>query len=202
VTEAQTRRVVANIVVSLDGRTNGLGGEYDMGWIVPHATTQVARDHLVRVTSAATTVLLGRKNYEGFSGFWPSVADMSEADEHDRTFSRWLNQVDKVVFSRTLGETAWSNSRLATDGPVETIAELRQHPGGDIVVLASRSIITELLRADAVDRLSLIWCPEIVGGGVRLFDDGLPASRWAVSHCVTGDLGTTCMFLDRLPETA
>ena len=96
------RRVVANISLSLDGRVHGAAGEHDMGWIVPHAHADGARDHMIRVTSPATTVLLGRKNSEGFSAFWPSVADDAAADPRDRAFSRWLTQVEKVVFSTTL----------------------------------------------------------------------------------------------------
>lgn len=87
----KTRTVIANISLSLDGRTSGPGGEYDMGWIVPHAVTNAARNHMISVSSMATTVLLGRKNYQGFGSYWPSVADNEEADSRDRAFSRWLN---------------------------------------------------------------------------------------------------------------
>ena len=67
---SSARTVVANISLSLDGRINGSGGDHDMSWIVPHAVSDAARDHMIRVTSPATTVLLGRKNYEGFSQYW------------------------------------------------------------------------------------------------------------------------------------
>ncbi|MFD0536943.1 dihydrofolate reductase family protein [Actinomadura luteofluorescens] len=107
------RTVTANITLSLDGRVNGPGGEYDMSWIVPHAMTSASRDHMVAVTGTATTALLGRKNFEGFAGFWPAVADDDSADPRDREFSRWLNAVEKVVFSGTLTEAAWDNARLA-----------------------------------------------------------------------------------------
>jgi dihydrofolate reductase len=70
-----TRTVVGNISLSLDGRINGAGGEYDMSWVVPHAVSDAARDHMVRFTLPMTTVLLGRKNYEGFGGYGPGVAD-------------------------------------------------------------------------------------------------------------------------------
>src|SRR6202011_1252052 len=90
------RRVVANIVLSLDGRMNGPGGEFDMSWIVPHAVTSVARDHMVRVTSPATTALLGRKNYQGFASYWPAVADDDNADPRDRAFAQWLNAAEKI----------------------------------------------------------------------------------------------------------
>jgi hypothetical protein len=74
-TKAQGRRVTANISLSLDGRVNGRGGDHDMGWVVPHNVTEATRDFMVRMTDSATTVLLGRKNYEGFGGYWPAVAE-------------------------------------------------------------------------------------------------------------------------------
>ena len=132
---AKTRTVIANISLSLDGRTNGAGGEYDMGWIVPHAITNVARDHMISVTNPATTVLLGRKNYEGFGSYWPSVANNEEADSRDRAFSKWLNSVEKIVFSSKLQEAAWENSRIVNADPVAVISELQQKAGGDIIVL-------------------------------------------------------------------
>jgi dihydrofolate reductase len=88
--------------LSLDGRVTGLGGEYDMGWIAPHAVTNAARDNMVAVTTVATTVLLGRKNYQGFGYYWPKIADDESADPRDRAFSKWLNSVEKIVFSSTL----------------------------------------------------------------------------------------------------
>src|SRR5512141_2377350 len=99
---AGVRTVVGNFSLSLDGRVSGPGGMYDMSWIVPHAITNTARDHMITVTSPATTVLLGRNNYEGFGAYWPSVAADESADPRDRAFSKWLNSVEKVVFSTTL----------------------------------------------------------------------------------------------------
>lgn len=128
------RTVIGNITLSLDGRIHGPGGEYDMGWIVPHAVSDAARDHMVKVTSGATTALLGRRNYQGFGGFWPAVADDESADPRDRAFSRWLNTVEKIVFSTTLTEAPWQNSRIAASKPAEVVKELRQQDGGDIVV--------------------------------------------------------------------
>lgn len=128
-----TRTVIANIALSFDGRVTGPGGEHDMGWIVPHAITDAARDHMVSVTSPATTVLLGRKNYVGFEGYWPTVADDESADSRDRAFSSWLNSVEKIVFSSTLKEAAWQNSRIVDVEPAAIVEELRQQKGGDIV---------------------------------------------------------------------
>jgi len=193
------RRVVANIALSLDGRITGPGGEYDMGWIVPHALSAGARAHMVRVTGPATTALLGRKNYQGFAGFWPAVADDENAHPDDRAFARWLNGVEKVVFSTTLTDVEWDNARLAGADPVTTVKELRRQGGGDIVVLASGSVIRQLLDADEVDRLSITLCPQLAGGGARLFADG-PAGTWTLADSTATDSGAICLLYDRVRE--
>ena len=196
-TDRNGRRVVGNISLSLDGRISGVGGDFDMGWIVPHAVSDAARDHMVRVTGPATTALLGRKNYQGFGGFWPAVADDENADPRDRAFARWLNAVEKVVFSTSLTDGAWANSRITGGSPADEVRKLREQPGGDIVVLASVSVIQALLAADELDRLSVTLCPEIVGGGRRLFDDGLPAGSWSLTDLSTTESGAICLLYDR-----
>lgn len=194
------RTVVGNIALSLDGRVNGPGGDVDMGWIVPHAVTDGARDHMIRVTESATTVLLGRRNYEGFGGFWPSVAADENADPRDRAFSRWLDDVEKVVFSTTLTDTPWRNSRRADGDPAAVVEQLRGQDGGDIVVLASGSVIRALLTADELDRLSITLCPEVAGGGVRLLDDGLPGTSWTLTHSAPTESGALCLLYDRIRD--
>src|SRR4029079_16323267 len=156
------RTVIGNISLSLDGRVTGPGGEYDRGWIVPHAITNVARDHMIDVTTPATTVLLGRKNYQGFGGYWPVVANDEAADPRDRAFSKWLNAVEKIVFSSTLKTPTWENSRIVNADPASVVKDLKQQKGGDIIVLASSSVIKSLLQASALDRLSITLDPELV----------------------------------------
>ena len=194
---AKTRTVIANISLSLDGRTAGPGGEYDMGWIVPHAISNKGREHMINVTSPATTVLLGRKNYEGFGSYWPSVADNEEADPRDRAFSKWLNAVEKIVFSSTLKEATWENARILNDDPATVVKDLQGQAGGDIIVLASSSLIKRLLEADALDCLSITLCPEVSGGGARLFNDGLPPSSWTLRQSTVTESGALCLLYDR-----
>jgi dihydrofolate reductase len=194
----QRRTVVANISLSLDGRVAGPGGEYDMSWIVPHAISDGSRSNMVRVTGKATTALLGRKNYQGFAAFWPAVADDDNADPRDRTFARWLNDVEKVVFSTTLEQADWDNTRLATADPATTVRQLRQQDGGDIIVLSSSSVIRQLLDAGELDRFSITLCPELAGGGARLFADGAPASSWSLTATSTTDTGAVCLLYDRI----
>jgi dihydrofolate reductase len=132
--EPGNRTVIGNIFLSLDGRFTGPAGEPDMSWIAAHAVTDGSRSHMVRVTTAATTAVLGRKNYQGYASFWPAVADDEAADPRDRAFAQWLNAVEKVVIS--------SNEE-----------------GGDIIVLASASVIRNLLEAGELDRLGITLCP-------------------------------------------
>ncbi len=193
-----TRTVIANFSLSLDGRLCGPGGEYDMGWIVPHAITNTARDNMIAVTSPATTVLLGRKNYTGFSQYWPAVAKDESADERDRAFSRWLNSVEKIVFSSTLKETTWENASVVFADPAAVVEDLQTKDGGDIIVLASGTIIKRLLQADVLDRLSITLCPEVSGGGARLFEDGLPPSSWTPRQNITTESGAVCLLYDRI----
>ncbi len=199
-TTVRNRAVVANISLSLDGRTGRPGGEYDMGWIVPHASTNASRDHMIKVTGPATTVLLGRKNYGGIREFWPSVADNEETDARDQAFSKWLNFVEKIVFSSTLKEASWEKSRVVNDDPVTVVNDLKQKGDGDIIVLASSSIIKRLLEADALDRLSITLCPEVAGGGARLFDEGISSSSWKLRESTVTESGAICLIYDRVRD--
>jgi dihydrofolate reductase len=195
--EPADRTVVANISLSLDGRVNGPGGDYDMSWIVPHALTDGAREHMVKVTNPSTTALLGRRNYQGFASYWPAVADNPNADPRDRAFAQWLNAVEKVVFSTTLQEVGWPNSRIVADDPAAEVRRLRKQRRGDIIVLASASIIRNLLAAGEVDRLSITLCPALAGGGARLFSDDLPGSAWSLAETTPTDSGAICLLYDR-----
>lgn len=191
------RRVTANLSLTLDGRYQGPGGPADMKAIVSYATTEVARRHLTRIWEKATTAVLGRLNAEGFLGFWPTVAADESADERDRAYAKWLTEAEKVVFSKTLTEAPWERTRVVNAPPAEVIADLKSTGSGDILINSSASIIKPLLAADALDRLYLMICPEIAGGGERLFEDGLPASTWKLTHQETGDLGELALVYDR-----
>jgi dihydrofolate reductase len=200
--ETRGRTVVGNISLSLDGRVTGPGGESDMGWIVPHALTDESRSRILKVTSAATTALLGRKSYQGFGGFWPAVAVDEDADPRDRALARWLNEVEKVVVSRTVTDAGWHNSRIVADHPAEVVRQLRMEEGGDIVILASSSVIRTLLEAGELDRLSIILCPELVGAGARLFGDGPAGSSWALAEATPTSSGALCLLYDRIRPAA
>ena len=192
------RRVVANIALSLDGHYATPDNPVDMSWVVPYAVTDVARDHLTRLWEPATTGVMGRVNAEGFLGFWPTVIGMEGVDPRDEAFARWLVDTDKVVLSSTLGAAPWERTTIADKPTAEVVADLRAAEGGDILVLSSASVIKALLAADQVDRLALTVFPVFLGGGPRLFDDGLPAGQWTLTSQTAGEHGTLALIYDRV----
>lgn len=192
------RRVVANIALSLDGHYAAPDDPIDMSWVVPYAVTDVARDHLTSLWEPATTGVMGRVNAEGFLGFWPTVIGMEGADPRDVGFAKWLVDVDKVVFSSSLDEAPWQRTTIAGGPTADVVSDLKAGEGGDIFVLSSASVIKPLLAADLVDRLSMIVAPVFLGGGPRLFDDGLPAGQWRLASQAAGDLGELSLVYDRV----
>ena len=124
------RRVVTNMSISLDGRYASTD-PLDMGWVMPYAVTDVARDHLTSLWEPATTALLGRVNAEGFLGFWPSVIGQEGADPRDVAFAKWLVDVDKVVLSSTLDEAPWERTTIVDKPTSEAVAELKATEGDD-----------------------------------------------------------------------
>ncbi|MEO3808857.1 dihydrofolate reductase family protein [Sphaerisporangium sp. B11E5] len=192
------RRVTANLSLTLDGRYNGPGGPGDFAAFAPYVITEVARDHMNRIWEGATTAVLGRINAEGFLGYWSSVAADEHADPRDRGYAKWLVDTEKVVFSTTLTEAPWERTRVVNAPAADVVADLKATGGGDILVNSSAGVIKPLLSADLLDRLYLMIFPEIAGGGRRLFDDGLPATKWKLTHQETGELGEMAMVYDRV----
>lgn len=192
------RLVTANLSLTLDGRYHGAGGPGDFGAFAPYVVTDVARNHMNRIWESATTAVLGRLNAEGFMGFWPSVAQDEKADPRDRGYARWLVETEKVVLSSTLRRAPWDRTRVVNAPAAEVVAELKTAGEGDILVNSSASVIKPLLAADLLDRLYLMILPEIAGGGARLFEDGLPATKWRLARQESGELGEMAMVYDRV----
>lgn len=192
------RRVVTNIALSLDGRYAKPDEPLDMSWVMPYAVTDVARDHLTGLWESATTALMGRVNAEGFLGFWPTVIGMEGADPRDEGFARWLVDTDKVVLSSTLAGAPWERTTVVDKPTADVADDLLAGAGGDVLVLSSASVIKALLAADKVDRLAMTVFPVFLGGGPRLFDDGIPAAGWTLTSQSAGEHGTLALVYDRL----
>jgi dihydrofolate reductase len=191
-----SRRVVANMSLSLDGQY-AKHDPTDMGWVMPYAMTDVARRHLTDLWTPATTALLGRTNAEGFLGYWPTVIGAEGTDPRDEAFAQWLVDTRKVVLSSTLAAAPWERTSVIDKPAVEVVDDLRASEGGDILILSSASVIKPLLAADGVDRLALMVFPIFLGGGPRLFDDGLPAGEWTLTSQAAGEYGELSLVYDR-----
>jgi dihydrofolate reductase len=169
-----TRRIVAWISLTLDGYTSGPAGPAGDTWLHEHALQPATAEYFEGIWRGADTILLGRNNYEGFHAVWPAMTRDERTDPRTRDLGRWLDATEKVVVSRTLTDAPWENSRIARDLAKE-VDDLRQALGRDVLVLNSASVIAELLRRDLVDDLRLTLVPVLVGGGLRLFPDGVDA---------------------------
>ena len=166
------RKVMLWIGMSFDGFTSGVNEQLD--WLVPYVTAPEGMTIFRRLRERCDTILLGRVNYEGFHGYWPPVKNDPKASPDDVDISRWLDEVPKVVFSRTLREVTWKNARLAAKGSAaEEVAALKRAPGKDILIQNSTRLAQSLLAAGLVDELQIMVAPVVLGAGRALFS-GLP----------------------------
>lgn len=175
------RKVVAWVTISMDGYTSGPGGPAHDSWLYQHVAREASAAHFEALWRGADTLLMGRTNYEGFYSVWPAITRDPASDPRTRELGQFLDRVEKVVFSRTLQTTEWENSRPAADLQ-STVEELRAAPGRDILAINSASIIQALLTAGLVDDLCFVIVPTILGGGLRLFPEGLPGSTWSLTQ--------------------
>lgn len=162
------RKVIFLVNISLDGFTAGPKGELD--WLIPQAVTEESYRHFREIRQTVDTVLLGRLNYEGFVQYWPTVAKNPASAQKDVEFSRWLDDVEKLIFSHTLKHVDWKNAKLAKGG-AEGVAKVKKRPGKDLLVMTSTSLGQSLIDLDMVDEYQLIVHPCTLGGGKALFKD-------------------------------
>lgn len=158
------RKLIMLLDLTLDGFYVGPNEEFD--WFTNDP--DLWRDR-VEQFSTIDTVLLGRKNYESFLGYWPGVIDSPDASETDIQFSRWLDDVPKIVFSKTLDTLQWQNARLATE-VTEEISNLKAQPGNDILIMNSSSIAQACMTANLLDEYWLTIHPVALGEGRALFN--------------------------------
>jgi dihydrofolate reductase len=171
----------------MDGYTSGPGGP---------AQQASSAAHFEGIWRGASTVLVGRTNYEGFYTVWPGITADPGTDPRTHDLGVFLNTVEKVVVSRTLQEAGWENSRIARDLESEVKA-LRDAPGRDILVINSASIIQALLRAGLIDDLRFAVVPVLLGGGLRLFAEGLPSSAWRLTQATILEDGAIGLHYSR-----
>jgi dihydrofolate reductase len=123
-------------------------------------------------------LLLGRKTFEDFRGYWPrQTDDASGSTVH-------LNRVSKYVVSATMTEPAWPNSTVLSGRLEDEVAVLKAHgDGGELGVTGSISLVHALMRADLVDEYRLFVYPVLSSRGRNLMPSGLPPQGLTLTDC-------------------
>jgi dihydrofolate reductase len=144
------------------------GGFAHGGWAAPYSDEVMGRVAAEGMAGPGA-LLLGRRTYQDFHGFWPN--------QTDNPFTEVLDNTRKYVASTTLREPLpWRNSTLLEGDAAEAVARLKEQPGEDLTVLGSGELVQSLRRRDLVDRYVLLIHPLVLGSGRRLFPDGGPAA--------------------------
>jgi dihydrofolate reductase len=140
------------------------GGFDQGGWAVPYNDEVMGRAMGERMARSGSLVL-GRRTYQDFAGFWPK--------QPDNPYTERLNAAQKYVASRTLSEPLpWENSTLLEGDAVEAIAELKEQDAEDLGLLGSGELARALMLRNLVDEYLLLIYPLILGSGRRLFAEG------------------------------
>src|SRR5688572_19168914 len=118
-------------------------------------------------------ILLSRKMAEeGFIAHWTAVA---EKPEPQYEFARRITASRKVVFTKTLSESVWQNTSLATENLVDDVSRLKNQSGGDMIAYGGASFASSLINARLIDEYHFLINPTVVGGGLTIFRE--PASQ-------------------------
>jgi dihydrofolate reductase len=169
------RNLIVAGIVSLDGHFNGPDGNFMAMPLDLHFDT-----FCVDVMRNASTMLLGKGTYVGFSSFWPPVQDDPNATPEQREISSLHDSIDKVVVSDTLEpdpNNAWHNiTRIVKRADAhETVRALKEQDGADIIMFGSLPVWHDLVAAGLVDEIHLMLGAGFTGGGTPAFA-GLPAT--------------------------
>jgi dihydrofolate reductase len=166
------RELIVAEFMSLDGVIQAPGGAQEDtdggftqgGWTRPYWHDDIGA-HFFQAMSQADALLLGRKTWQIHGGaFEPMVGD---------PFGDVMNTIPKYVVSTTLTfASAWRNSTLIQDNVVESVRQLKQQPGKNILMDGSSVLIQTLARHGLIDEYALHVYPLVLGGGKRIFPEG------------------------------
>src|SRR4051812_6027332 len=157
------RKVIMFNRISIDGFFAGPNGEID--WFVNDTEVDKALHEMMQ----PDTILFGRVTYKMFESFWPHVATDPNAPTEARILANELNQMTKVVFSKTLKEVTWENSKLVKGDVTKEVSRLKQGEGPDIVIFGSGTIVQQLADEGLIDEYLIAVTPVVLGTGKLLF---------------------------------
>jgi len=152
------RKVIASLNMRLDGYCDHTLIDAD----------EELHDHFTSLLSQGSSILYGRITFQ-LMEYWRTLIENPSGEQSLDEFAAIMNQIPKVVFSRTLTDTGWDTATLAQKELEQEVRELKQQPGSPILA-GSRSIIQQLLKLGLVDELQICLHPVIAGRGQPLFE--------------------------------
>lgn len=124
--------------------------------------------HYTEVLRNSGLLLYGRITYQLMESYWPMVARNPTGDPSTDEFAVVMDEIPKIVYSRSLKQVDWKTATLKKEVIKEEILALKQQPGKDMFV-GSPSLIVTLAQLGLVDEFQLGVQPIIVGNGLSLF---------------------------------
>jgi dihydrofolate reductase len=189
--------IAINTFMTLDGVAQAPGGsEEDRadgfehgGWQAPFFTEQLG--DIVGAWHQPGPLLLGRRTYDIFAGYWPHVP----ADHEAAGMATILNEAPKYVASRTHRSFDWANTTHLGDDVPAAVARLKERDLGEIKVLGSLDLAQTLIGHDLIDEYRLTVFPVVLGTGKRLFGAGAVPSGLKLVSSQTTDAGVVaCVY--------
>jgi dihydrofolate reductase len=197
------RKLIVNEFVSMDGVAQAPGGpEEDPsggfahgGWHMAYGQDERARAWVMKYIAEMGALVLGRRTYEIFAGYWP------DAPEEVAAVAEPFNRLPKYVASTTLAEPlAWNNSSLLRPDAATALRALKQEEGHDLHVVGSAQLVRSLLSDDLVDVLRLMIDPLVLGGGKRIFPEDGGLRRFRLEEHESTDYGAVLATYSRERE--
>ena len=184
------RSITVTMWVTIDGVAQGLGradedtrGGFTHGGWGPQYGDEVMDQEMAKAMANPGDMLLGRRTWQDFITAWGRRTD-------GNPFTLRMNATTKYVVSRTLEDAdAWENSVLLRGDAIDTVAELKAQPGGDLGIVGSVSLVRSLHAAGLIEHYTLVICPLTLGSGARLFDGPAPLTDFELTSSVTTTKG-------------
>ena len=156
------RKIIVFNQVTLDGYFVDMNG--DMSWA--HKNDAEWNAFVADNAKGDATLLFGRITYELMAGFWPTPY----AIENMPTVAEGMNNLPKVVFSRTLDKASWNNTKLVKGDLGAEVRKMKQEPGPNMVIMGSGSIVSQLAQEGLIDEYEIALNPIVLGEGRTLFE--------------------------------
>jgi dihydrofolate reductase len=157
------RRLILQTSLSIDGYVAAIDGSHP--WTDGGNGDEDVKRWILDSVWAAGAHLMGRVTYEEMASVWPT----SGSD-----FARPMNEIPKVVFSKTLERAEWPETRIARGDLRDEVEQLKREPGADLIAYGGARLDQALSRLGLVDEYRLMIQPAALGRGLALFKD-LPA---------------------------